>query len=100
MAGSRIDRWGENRQGDRSKGVRKHLQVFHQALGVTGPQGPAANGCFSWGFSSQAACSNLEDDVYSWGRDKPAALAPAPSEQSGHYQRTKEECCTATSIWF
>lgn len=40
-------------------GKKNNLQGFHQALGVMGPQGPAANGCFSWGFASQPRALTL-----------------------------------------
>ena len=85
--------------GSKGIGKKKNLQVFHQALGVTGPRS-SCQWVFFLGFCKSATCPNLEDAVYSWGRDKPAAPAPPPSEQSGHYQRTKKERCTATSIWF
>ena len=84
--------------------IKRHRKkkIFKFFIGPGG-DGTTRSSCqwvFFLGFSKSATCPNLEDAVYSWGRDKPAAPAPPPSEQSGHYQRTKKEHCTATSIWF
>lgn len=40
-------------------------------------------------FFKAAAGPNLGDGVYPWGRDKRAAPAPPPLEQSGHYRWNK-----------
>jgi len=43
-----------------SKGIgKKKSSSFSQALGVMGPQGPAANGCFSWGLASRPRALTL-----------------------------------------
>ena len=88
--------------GSKSIGKEKKSSSFSSGPGGDGTTRSSGQWVFFLGFCKSAACPNLEDAVYSWGREKPVAPAPAPApaEQSGHYQRTKKERCTATSIWF
>lgn len=83
----------------------KKSSSFSSGIWGDGSTRSSCQWVFFLGFFKSAACPNLEDIVYSWWKDKPARPGPCPPpppppEQSGHYQGTKKECSTATSIWF